>query len=352
MSSGGVRRGKKPSSGGRRFRWWGQVAAASVRPVPSSQVNRSPNAPAFLKGRALIVFGAGYVGGAVVERALAGGARVTALTRNRAQADHLAAMGASVVVADLAEAAAWRNRIPTGADFVLNCVSSGGAGIEGYRRSYVEGMRAILEWALDTGSSKEGCGMFIYTSSTSVYPQTGGARIDETASTGGGDRAQVLLEAEALGRGWPGPATVLRLAGIYGPRRHHLLDALREEQAKAQSAPPAPAVLPGEGRHRLNLIHLDDVVGVILAAFANPTAAGGETFNVVDDQPVTKAELGRWLAERLAQPPPLFSGVSVPGRRAVPLDRVIGNAKLKRMLGWRPRHPSFREGYATLFDRG
>jgi uncharacterized protein YbjT (DUF2867 family) len=103
-------------------------------------------APGFFKGKHFVVFGAGYVGGAVAREAIALGARVTALTRNPMKVSALAADGCDVVIDELASAA-WHGKIAGQADFVLNCVSSGGGGIEGYRRSYVEGMKSILAWA-------------------------------------------------------------------------------------------------------------------------------------------------------------------------------------------------------------
>ncbi|MFM9953566.1 MAG: NAD(P)H-binding protein, partial [Opitutaceae bacterium] len=97
-------------------------------------------------GKRLIVFGCGYVGAEVARRAVTRGLAVTALTRNVAQAVALRAEGIDVVVAELA-GDTWHRQIGGGADFVLNCVSSGGGGIEGYRRSYLEGMASILVWA-------------------------------------------------------------------------------------------------------------------------------------------------------------------------------------------------------------
>ena len=123
----------------------------------------------------LVIFGAGYVGGEVARQALARGYRVTALTRNADKARALADVGVYVIVDDLASEN-WHLNLPDGADFVLNCVSSGGGGPEGYRHSYVEGMRSILEWA-----SQVPVGTLVYTSSTSVYPQDGGVRVGEDA---------------------------------------------------------------------------------------------------------------------------------------------------------------------------
>ncbi len=223
---------------------------------------------------------------------------------------------------------------------MLDCVSSGGGGLENYRRSYVSGMQSILTWA-----RQRQVGTVIYTSSTSVYPQGGGVTVDENSPTDGvAENAGVLLEAERLLGEAAGAAAgirrafILRLAGIYGPARHHLLDQLRSGVTE----------LPGNGNHRLNLIHRDDIVQAIWAGFQAPPAATGGVFNVADDGAATKAEIAAWLATRVGVPPPRFTGAPAPGRRRTTPDRIIANAKLKAVLGWRPLFPTFREGYAAL----
>ncbi len=296
-----------------------------------------PNAHGNFHGRRLVVFGCGYVGAEVARQGVARGLRVTALTRNAAKVVALRAAGIEAVVADLADAG-WHAQVEGGADFVLNCVSSGGGGIEGYRHSYLAGMDSVLAWARTRGAA----GTLIYTSSTSVYPQAGGATVNEGAATGGDERATLLLETENRLRENAGACTrwfVLRLAGIYGPARHHLLNQVRAGD------------VAGRGEHRLNLAHRDDIVAAVWACFTAPAAVANEVFNVADDAPTRKDEVVRWLAERLGVTPPAFSGEPAPGRRAVTPDRAIANAKLKAELGWRPRFPSFREGYETLLSR-
>jgi nucleoside-diphosphate-sugar epimerase len=295
-------------------------------------------APEFFRGKRLIIFGAGYVGGEVARQAVKLGLLVTALTRNPANVSRFAADGCEVVIDELA-ADTWHKKIPGGADYVLNCVSSGGGGIEGYQRSYVEGMQSILAWA----GSSSGVRTMLYTSSTSVYPQSGGALVGETASTeGAGDTAQILLEAEALLRE-ASPETlrrwfIFRLAGIYGPGRHHLLDQLRAGETE----------FSGRGEHRLNLVHRDDIVAAIFSAFAAPPELANQIFNLTDDAAVPKSDVVNWLAARLGRAPPRFTDTSVVIRRAETLDRVIANHKIKAALGWCPRYPDFRAGYDAL----
>lgn len=296
--------------------------------------------------RRLAIFGCGYIGGAVAAAALARGWRVTALTRNAARAAELRARGVETVVADLA-GGAWHDAVPREQDFVLDSVSSGGGGLGGYRHSYVEGMRSILAWAQD------GCpATFVYTGSTSVYPQGGGETVTEVSPVGGGSEAAApLLETEELVRGsrrferW----FILRLAGIYGPGRHYLLDQLRA----------GATLFPGTGAHRLNLAHRDDIVAAIFACFEAPPAVRGEVFNVADGSPTPKGDVAAWLAGRLGVaapqfahdlPRPLPRGEGVVRGRSGPVpDRVVSNTKLQTGLGWRPRFASFRDGYEQIF---
>ena len=291
------------------------------------------------------MFGCGYVGGELARQALARGMRVTALTRNAARAAALAAEGAAAVVAELSSDA-WHARIPGDVDCAVNCVGAGGGGLAGYRRSYRDGMRSLLAWA-----ARARPGSLVYTSSTSVYPQgttPGGAPpvLDEAAPTDPPGRATsaVLRETEELLRAAAAPPPagrwfILRLAGIYGPGRHRLLDQVRGGE------------VDGAPDHLLNLVHRDDVCGALWAVLTAPPDLPDGIFNVADDAPSTRREIALWLAARLALPVPRFAGGPAEGRRAPAPERVISNARLKRLLGWRPRYPGFREGYENLLSR-
>ena len=287
-----------------------------------------------------VLFGCGYVGAALAVSLRADGARVTALTRNAARAEELRSRGVDVVAADLA-GTDWHARIAAPVDAVVNTVSAADPTPAGYRRSYVDGTRSILAWAERLPRPPA---VAVYTSSTGVYPQGGGARVEESASTGGSPTGDILVEAENLLLGAAprivGRTFVLRLAGIYGPGRHSLLDQLR---AGAET-------INGRGDHRLNLVHRDDVVGAIRAALAAPAPVAGGVFNVSDGAPAAKAEVVAWLAARLGRATPAFDAASPSIRRGgagVP-DRIIANDRLRAALGWMPRYPGYREGYAAL----
>ncbi|MBI5422648.1 MAG: NAD-dependent epimerase/dehydratase family protein [Opitutae bacterium] len=294
-----------------------------------------------LAGKHLVIFGCGYVGSALADAALARGARVTALTRNAEKASALRARGVAVVEADLANDG-WHGRIER-ADFVANTVSASAPTPEGYRASYVDGMRSILAWA-----ARAPVGTLAYTSSTGVYPQGGGARVEESASTeGASPTGRVLVEAENLLRG-AAPAVVarsfvLRCAGIYGPGRHYLLNALRAGQTR----------FGGEPNFRMNLIHRDDIVAAMLACFAASAGVTSEGFNLSDGAPATRAELVSWLAHEIGVPAPQFDGAVASVRKGgepTP-DRIIVAEKIRRVLGWTPAFPDFRAGYRPLLGK-
>lgn len=291
----------------------------------------------------VMIFGCGYVGTALARRLLADGVRVGALTRNPEAAAHLRALGVSEVIEAELDDRAWHSRLAGSYAGVVNCVSSAGGGIEGYQKSYVEGQRSVLEWARGRGVRR-----YLFTSSTSVYPQDDGGWVDETAETAGApETGRLLLEAEACVREaaalfeqW----YVFRLAGIYGPGRHYLLDQLRE----------GAAVIPGRGDYALNMIHLDDIVAAICAALLGEPPAPSGIYNLADDAPATKENVLSWLAEAMGRPAPVFDPGQVSPRLQrrggrMP-DRKISNQKAKTTLGWQPRYPSFREGYFDQFS--
>jgi len=293
----------------------------------------------------LVIFGCGYVGTALACEARARGWRVTALTRSVARGAELQAHGIEVVAAELASDT-WHGSVSLDQDYVVNCVSSGGGGLPGYWRSYVEGTQSILRWAAAGVAAS-----YVYTSSTSVYGQGGGEVVTEESATGGGSEAsEPLLAAEKLVQASTvfRRASILRLAGIYGPGRHYLVDQLRA----------GATLFPGTGAHRLNLAHRDDIVSAILACLLASGGIGSGVFNVADDTPSPKGEVAAWLAQRLGLAPPQFAhdldvppaaGVSpVRGRSGPVPDRIISNARLKRVLQWSPQYPDYRAGYEQI----
>lgn len=308
-------------------------------------MNMSASGPTSFHGKHLAVFGAGYVGGALAREALAAGLRVTALTRNAETAAGLRAAGAAVIVGELGSAA-WWPELADEVDLVAVTVAAGGGGVEGYRRSYVEGLRSVTGWAKGAAAAHGGqIPPLVYTSSTSVYPQDGGARVTEADAVGGAaETTQALIEAEHVAAAWPGAATVLRLAGIYGPGRTHLIEQVRSGE------------VAGRPEMHLNLIYRDDIVAGLWAAFGEAVAraagAKAKVLNLADEGEATKGEVAAWLAERLGLAMPRFTGQPAGGRRAVTPDRIVDASRARAELGWRAAKRTFREGYVDVLAAG
>ena len=220
---------------------------------------------------------------------------------------------------------------------MVNCVSSSKGGVEEYREVYLKGTRNLIEW-LSTSPPKK----FVYTSSTSVYGQTDGSAVKESSPTEPASETgrvlveteKVLLEAKHI------PALILRVAGIYGPERGHLFLQYLKNEAR----------IAGKGERIINMIHRDDLTGIIIAALKN--GRPGEIYNAVDDEPVAQIHFFRWLSETLGKwMPPFATEEENAARKRGLTNKKVQNRKVKMELGYQPKHPNFRKGYTAEIQR-
>ena len=236
-----------------------------------------------LRNCKLIIFGCGYLGSRIAAVAAQKGALVTALTRNRDQADELKRRGVErVIVADL-KTHSWHQDAGGGYDFAVDCVSPGRDGLAGYQSAYVGGMQSIANWA-----GLHPVDAFVYTGSTGVYTEDNGGWVTEVSPVAGhSERARLLLDAEqrvpSAGPGWR-RGYILRLAGLYGPGRHHLLDRIRAGETDVASEKDRP----------LNLIHRNDAAEAVIACL-EASETPGTVFNVSDNEPTPRSVVTDWL---------------------------------------------------------
>jgi nucleoside-diphosphate-sugar epimerase len=135
----------------------------------------------------------------------------------------------------------------------------------------------------------------------------------------------------------------LRYGGFYGGQNDGLVEPVRKRQM--------PIV--GDGGGVFPFIHLEDAAAATVLALEHD---GPAIYNIVDDE---SAPVREWLpvyAQALgAKPPrrvPKWLARLVAGEAAVVLGteaRGASNAKAKRELGWTPRYPSWREGFAAAY---
>lgn len=230
-------------------------------------------------------------------------------------------------------------KIPGPFDWVINAVSSSKGGVDQYRAVYLEGTRHLSGWLAATPPRR-----YIHISSTSVYGQTDGSVVTEESPTEPqSDTSRVLVETEqellqqVREKGFP--ATVLRVAGIYGPGRGHLF----------QQFVVGTARLSGNGARYINMIHRDDLISAIVAALQR--GQPGQVYNACDDEPVTHQDFFEWLAGQLRWAMPAAERApAAPGKRAL-TSKQVSNRKLRLDLQCELKYPTFRQGYAAEIAR-
>jgi 2-alkyl-3-oxoalkanoate reductase len=138
----------------------------------------------------------------------------------------------------------------------------------------------------------------------------------------------------------------LRYGNFYGPGTGFALDGDIVAQVRKRAFP-----LVGDGAGVWSFVHTDDAAGAAVDAIQS---GGPGIYNVVDDEPVEVATWLPALAEVVgAKPPrhvPVWIGRLAAGDVGVSMmTRIRGasNAKAKRELGFAPRNPSYREGFAN-----
>jgi nucleoside-diphosphate-sugar epimerase len=187
----------------------------------------------------------------------------------------------------------------------------------------------------------------IYISTTGVYGNCQGAKIDETRVLNPQtDRACRRVDAETQLRAWGVRAgvavAILRAPGIYAAER------LPVERLRAGT----PALARADDVFT-NHIHADDLARAAwrAARYARPN----RTYNVVDDSDSLMGEYFDQVADHFRLPRPArISRAEAPKNISAPMlsfmgeSRRIGNERLKRELGLRLKHSSVAQFLNTL----
>jgi nucleoside-diphosphate-sugar epimerase len=186
----------------------------------------------------------------------------------------------------------------------------------------------------------------VYLSTTAVYGDTGGGTVDETTPPAPSlARGQRRLDAEHavldFGRANSVPVRVLRVPGIYGPRRLPL-ERIR------QGAPMVRASDAGPG----NRIHVDDLAAVSLAAA--DYRGNEQIFNVGDGSHASMTEYFRAVARAAGLPDPpelplaeLLEHVTPAMRGFLVERRRVDTRRMRTVLGFAPRYATLEAGIAA-----
>ena len=191
-----------------------------------------------------------------------------------------------------------------------------------------------------------------YLSTTGVYGNRDGAWVDET--TPPAPTAERSVRRLAAEQAWKSASAgraldIFRLGGIYGPARS-AFDELRAGRARR-------VVKPG---HEFGRIHREDIAGAVLAAMAQDRPPGPRILNLTDEEPAESATVIAEAAQLLGLPAPpeipfaeAWDSMSPMARSFWAEDRKVSSRRTQEMLGYRWRHPTYREGLrAILAEEG
>ncbi|MGH3858620.1 NAD-dependent epimerase/dehydratase family protein [Actinokineospora sp.] len=316
------------------------MGSAAMSDSPVSEPLPAPDGPD-PDGRVVVTGGSGFVGRAVVAAFAARGHEVTVVDRTP-HPDR----AVRSVVGEFTDARVADDALDGGdvAGVVhLAAITSVLRSMEDPARTFDANV-AVTQGLLE-GCRSRGVGRFVMASTNAVVGDVGHARVDETVplrplTPYGATKAacEMLLSGYA---GAYGMATcALRFTNIYGPGMGHK-DSFVPRMMRAALAGGGVQVY-GDGLQRRDLVHVDDVVGAVVAAwqrrFTGTAIIGaGESVTVLELIDVVRTVTGCALpAEHVAAKPGEMPAVIVDVGRAA------------EQLGYRPS-VSLVDGLATVW---
>lgn len=300
----------------------------------------------------------GAIGRQLVPRLVAAGHEVHGMTRSESKQAMLREMGAVPVVANALDRDQVVEAVASARpDAIIHELTAiGTVNLRHFDRDFARTNRLRTEGTdnLLAAGKQVGVRRFVAQSIAGfgAYARTGGpvkTEDDPLESSPAREMRETLaairyLEDAVLGAEWT-EGIVLRYGTLYGPGTSMAPGGEQFELVRKRMFP-----IVGDGGGVWSFIHVADAADATVAALerGNPGA-----YNVVDDDPAPVAEWLPALAGTLGARKPLrvprFVGRLFAGEAGVVMlteVRGASNAKAKQELGWRPAHPSWRQGFA------
>jgi len=305
--------------------------------------------------RIFLAGASGVIGRRLVPMLVQSGHEVVGTTRSPEKADGLRAAGAEPAVVDALDAdalgAAVRDARP---EVVINQLTDLPPRFDPRKPDYGKTPQLRREGTatLAAAGAEAGARRLISQSIAFMYATTGGPVKDEDAPLGDvsgtpfEDAFDATIELERITLETPAvEGIVLRYGLFYGPGTYYAADGSTAADVGKRRFP-----IVGDGGGVFSYIHVDDAASATVAALDHGSPS---IYNIVDDEPATVREWLPVYAEALgAKRPrrvPAWLARLIAGKLAVEQAtgmRGASNEKAKRELGWAPRNPSWRQGFA------
>jgi nucleoside-diphosphate-sugar epimerase len=308
--------------------------------------------------RVFVAGATGAIGQQLVPRLVAAGHEVHGMTRSESKRAILDELGAVPVVADALDPdqvaeAVGRSRPEV---IVHELTAIGPLDLRHFDRDFALTNRLRTEGTDYLLSAGQAVGVRRFVAQSAIYgfyARTGGPvkseedPLDPSPPRESRESLAAIrhLEQRVLGAQWT-EGIVLRYGAFYGPGTSMAPGSEQFDLIRKRKFP-----LVGNGAGVWSFVHIADAAEATLAAVDHGRPG---IYNVVDDDPAPVAEWLPALAETLGARKPmrvprfvgrLFAGQT--GATFMTEIRGASNAKAKRDLGWRPAHPSWREGFAA-----
>ena len=298
----------------------------------------------------------GAIGMQLVPRLVANGHEVHGMTHSESKQGMLRELGAVPVVADALDPDQVAEAVGRAKPDVIvhQLTALAGKGMRGLKHRVAMTNRLRTEGTDHLLSAGQAVGMRRFVAQSIVlYARSGGPvkseedPLDPTPPRDFREAAAAIhhLEEAVLDAGWT-EGIVLRYGAFYGPGTGMGPGGDMHEMIRKRRFP-----LVGDGGGVWSFIHIADAAEATMAAVEHGSRG---VYNVVDDDPAPVAEwlpaLTRMLSGKKPRRVPRFVVRLATGEFGVLMmteARGASNAKAKRELGWRPAHPSWREGFAT-----
>jgi nucleoside-diphosphate-sugar epimerase len=289
----------------------------------------------------------GAIGQPLIRQLIERGHEVVGMTR--ANSEVIEGLGARAVIADAFDADAVRTAVAeAGPDVVVNELTDLGRPLNprryeewlaGTNRLRREGTKNLIDAAVAAGVPK-----FISQSVAFAYTFEPGVKTEDAPIHGpaAGEMGAAMESLEQQTLAAPG-GIVLRYGFFYGPGTGYARDGQQIELIRKRQMP-----IVGGGHGAFPFIHVEDAASATVEAIERGSPG---IYNVVDDEPAPAREFIPYLAQLVCakkpwRVPAFLAKLAAGGMVGFATSlQPVSNAKAKSELGWRPRYPSWRDGF-------
>jgi nucleoside-diphosphate-sugar epimerase len=302
--------------------------------------------------RVFVAGAGGAIGRPLVRQLIDAGHHVTATTRSPEKADALRQFGVDALVVDGLDAAGLTKAVVETAPHAIVHQMTALAGKPDLRRfdrwfATTNALRTRGTDILLAAAQEAEVERFVAQSYTGwSNPRTGGMvkteadGLDPEPLRAQRESLAAIRHVEETVPAASRTGIVLRYGNFYGPgASDSLVELIRKRRF--------PVI--GDGAGVWSWIHVDDAAAAAVAALER---GSGGVYNVTDDEPAPVSDWLPYLAEAVGARAPMTVPAWLARLIAGPVavrwmteGRGSSNAKAKRELGWRPRWPSWREGF-------